>query len=196
MMMNTVHLLWVIRIFRLDTMSIPQIILNINLRKPTLLFSIVTFLVLVIDQLTKSLIIRSMSLFSSFPEEGILRLTYVLNSGSAFGFFQGMNSILIIVSLIGVVGIIWSYYIYALNNSFLQVALALLLGGAFGNLADRIFRGAVVDFIDVRLYQSIHFPAFNIADSSLSVGLFLLICHWFLEVGRNTEFTRTGDDVD
>jgi signal peptidase II len=177
-------------------MSIPQIILNMNLRKPTLLFSMVTFLVLVIDQLTKSLIIRSMSLFSSFPEEGILRLTYVVNSGSAFGLFQGMNSILIIVSLIGVVGIIWSYYIYALNNSFLQVALALLLGGAFGNLADRIFRGAVVDFIDVRLYESIHFPAFNIADSSLSAGLFLLSCHWFLEVGRNAESTRTGDDVD
>lgn len=177
-------------------MSILQMILNINLRKPTLLFSIVTCLVLVSDQLTKTLIVRSMNLFTSFPEEGILRLTYVLNSGSAFGFFQGMNSILIIVSLIGIVGIIYSYYIYALNDSFLQLALALLLGGAFGNLADRIFRGAVVDFIDVRLYGDIHFPAFNIADSSLSVGLFLLICHWFFEVSRNTGSTRIGDDVD
>ena len=64
------------------------------------------------------------------------------------------------------------------RDPILTIALAFVLGGAIGNLIDRIYRGAVVDFIDVELWNDIHFPSFNIADSSLSLGAFLIVVYW------------------
>ena len=146
--------------------------------KTNLLILVVSVLVIVADQITKFAVVKFIPLFDSIPEDGIIRLTHLVNTGSAFGLFQGMNSFLAVFGVIGVFFILYFYKTYSNRDLILTIALAFILGGAIGNLIDRIYRGAVVDFIDVELWNGIHFPSFNIADSSLSLGAFLIVVYW------------------
>ena len=126
--------------------------------------------VFVFDQVTKAIIRSSLSLGDSWPEEGIFRIVHGLNTGSAFGFFAGFTNLLVVASIIGIVFILFVFL--KQNNSviWLRLSLGLIVGGALGNLFDRVKDGAVVDFISVGWW-----PAFNIADSSISVGMCLLL---------------------
>ncbi len=142
--------------------------------------------VVVLDQITKGLVQRFLVLYQSYPTEGFLRITYVANSGSAFGFFQGQTIFLIMASVVGIGVVVLSYRSLA-THPHLHWALGLILGGAAGNLIDRVARGAVVDFIDVELWPGFHFPAFNVADASINIGLFLLVLFMFLSRGRAEE---------
>ena len=146
--------------------------------KTNLLILVVSVLVIVADQITKFAVVKFIPLFDSIPEDGIIRLTHLANTGSAFGLFQGMNSFLAVFGVIGVFFILYFYKTDSNRDPILTIALAFVLGGAIGNLIDRIYRGAVVDFIDVELWNGIHFPSFNIADSSLSLGAFLIVVYW------------------
>jgi len=146
--------------------------------KPNLLIFTVSSLVIVVDQVTKFAVVEFIHLFDSMPEDGIIRLTHLANTGSAFGLFQGMNSFLAVFGIIGIVFILYFYKIYSNKDPLLTAALSFVLGGAIGNVIDRVYRGAVVDFIDVELWNGIHFPSFNIADSSLSLGAFLIVVYW------------------
>ena len=124
--------------------------------------------VFVFDQVTKAIIRSSLSLGDSWPEEGIFRIVHGLNTGSAFGLFAGFTNLLVVASIIGIVFILFVFL--KQNNSviWLRLSLGLIVGGALGNLFDRVKDGAVVDFISVGWW-----PAFNIADSSISVGMCL-----------------------
>ena len=124
----------------------------------------------VFDQVTKAIIRSSLSLGDSWPEEGIFRIVHGLNTGSAFGLFAGFTNLLVVASIIGIVFILFVFL--KQNNSviWLRLSLGLIVGGALGNLFDRVKDGAVVDFISVGWW-----PAFNIADSSISVGMCLLL---------------------
>ena len=126
--------------------------------------------VFVFDQVTKAIIRSSLSLGDSWPEEGIFRIVHGLNTGSAFGLFAGFTNLLVVASIIGIVFIL--FFFLKQNNSviWLRPSLGLIVGGALGNLFDRVKDGAVVDFISVGWW-----PAFNIADSSISVGMCLLL---------------------
>tara|TARA_B100000029_G_scaffold181257_1_gene178932 strand:+ start:220 stop:702 length:483 start_codon:yes stop_codon:yes gene_type:complete len=126
--------------------------------------------VFVFDQVTKAIIRSSLSLGDSWPEEGIFRIVHGLNTGSAFGLFAGFTNLLVVASIIGIVFILFVFL--KQNNSviWLRLSLGLIVGGALGNLFDRVKDGAVVDFISVGWW-----PAFNIADSSISVGMCLLL---------------------
>ena len=126
--------------------------------------------VFVFDQVTKAIIRSSLSLGDSWPEEGIFRIVHGLNTGSAFGLFAGFTNLLVVASIIGIVFILFVFL--KQNNSviWLRLSLGLIVGGALGNLFDRVKDGAVVDFISVGRW-----PAFNIADSSISVGMCLLL---------------------
>ena len=126
--------------------------------------------VFVFDQVTKAIIRSSLSLGDSWPEEGIFRIVHGLNTGSAFGLFAGFTNLLVVASIIGIVFILFDFL--KQNNSviWLRLSLGLIVGGALGNLFDRVKDGAVVDFISVGWW-----PAFNIADSSISVGMCLLL---------------------
>ena len=137
-------------------------------------FAAIAILIYVADQATKLLIVTNLRPYESIPESGLLRLTYVTNSGSAFGLLQGQTLFLILVSIIGVMGVLFYYRANGRESALLRYSLALLLGGALGNLTDRLIRGAVVDFISVQLWSDFYFPTFNVADSALSVGLFAL----------------------
>ena len=126
--------------------------------------------VFVFDQVTKAIIRSSLSLGDSWPEEGIFRIVHGLNTGSAFGLFAGFTNLLVVASIIGIVFILFVFL--KQNNSviWLRLSLGLIVGGALGNLFDRVKDGAVGDFISVGWW-----PAFNIADSSISVGMCLLL---------------------
>jgi len=107
----------------------------------------------------------------SIPESGFFRLTYAQNTGAAFSIFHGYSDILAVIASLGVILIL--VYIFVLHRHFPfldtrlnKIALGMILGGTIGNLIDRIALGRVTDFIDVGPW-----PIFNIADSSLVVGV-------------------------
>jgi signal peptidase II len=144
-------------------------------------FFVLALMVLLADQVTKAIVRANMYLGQSIPPEGLFRLTYVTNPYGAFGFhgFWGLYLSpihFIIGSGITVILIIWLHFSYLPAGSKLaSIGTALLLGGAMGNLIDRIWHGEVTDFIDVRLWEGFRWPTFNIADASLTTGIVLML---------------------
>ncbi len=121
------------------------------------------------DQLTKYLITSNMVIGQSIPAHGFLRITYTYNTGALFGLFPNQTFILVIASFLGIGFLLFYYHIHPFPGIFLRLSLGLQLGGAFGNLIDRVLLGHVTDFIDVGPW-----PVFNIADSSIVVGLAII----------------------
>lgn len=134
-------------------------------------FTVLQFaaLILLLDQLTKYLVIQTLSPGFSFPFRGFFRITHVHNTGSAFGILQGLNTPLIFVSFIGIIILVLIYRSQPHPSNWLRFSLALQLGGAFGNLIDRLRLGYVTDFIDIGPW-----PVFNLADASIVSGLVIL----------------------
>jgi len=140
-------------------------------KKNILIFS-TTLIIVILDQLTKFLIRKNFQLNESIPIiKNIFHLTYVTNTGSAFGLFKNLNWFFVLFSVVVIIAIF--YYLRKNINDkekYLQFAVGLLLGGTTGNLIDRIFFGHVIDFIDFRIW-----PVFNIADSAVTISVILLI---------------------
>lgn len=131
---------------------------------------IVVLAVLVADRVTKLICQQYLMPLRSVPViKGIFHLTYVENTGVAFGMLQGRNWFFIPAVI--VVSALLSYLLWSMKdaNRYMKVSLALILGGAIGNLIDRIWLGYVVDFLDFRVW-----PVFNVADSCVVVGAILL----------------------
>ncbi|MEK6983541.1 MAG: signal peptidase II [Nanoarchaeota archaeon] len=129
------------------------------------------FLIVLLDQFTKFFIKQNLQLNQSIPIiNNIFHLTYVTNTGSAFGLFKGFNAIFTAFSLIVIITIF--YYLKRINKNekILQFSVGLLLGGTLGNLIDRIIHGAVIDFLDFRVW-----PVFNVADSAVTISIAILI---------------------
>jgi len=107
---------------------------------------------------------------------GVLRFVMALNEGAAFGIATGWRHLLVIISLIALGAILAVFLLSDVRQSLLHIALALFAAGVCGNLWDRIFnQGCVRDFIDVVYWPQRHWPAFNLADSMLCVGVLLII---------------------
>ena len=138
-------------------------------------FFIVCSIVL-IDQISKIFIHQSMDLYQSVTIiPSLLDFTYIRNEGIAFGInFEGSRIFFIVFP------IIITFYLISLlrdkefQSSSSQISLLLIIGGAIGNITDRIFRGYVVDFIDFHI-NGVHWYVFNIADSSVTIGLLFLL---------------------
>lgn len=147
----------------------------------------VTALVLVIDQATKVYIDRTMQLYQSIPViDGLFSITYMRNKGAAFSFLSNFDYRLpffILVSLVAVVAILVAYRKLRDDQRFAALSLSLILSGAVGNLIDRIRLGEVIDFLDV-FWRTHHWPAFNVADSAICVGVALLAVDMVLEERR------------
>ncbi len=122
------------------------------------------------DQITKHFVRTNLVPYlDSIPYEGPIRIVHVYNSGAAFGLFQDLTFPLIIASLVGI-GILLLVYRNSSNPSLmLRLSLGLQVGGAGGNLLDRVRLGHVTDFIDIGPW-----PVFNVADASIVVGIFML----------------------
>ena len=133
------------------------------------LFFLFLFLV-TLDQITKALVINFFDLYESVSLFPIINLTFVVNYGFAFGLLNNPSLNQLLVSLV-ILAIIL-YFLYLLiktQDKVFQLTLTLILAGALGNFIDRIFRGFVIDFIDIYIGKY-HWPAFNIADSCITVG--------------------------
>jgi signal peptidase II len=139
------------------------------------LFFAIAATVLVVDQLSKALLV------SLLPAEGqrlsvvgdLVRLVHSHNSGALFGLFQDQALLFGVVS-VGVVGLIIWYHGSSGRNTLLSIALGLLLGGALGNMLDRLRLGYVIDFVDVGI-GDLRFYTFNAADAAISCAILLLL---------------------
>jgi signal peptidase II len=135
-----------------------------------------------VDQLTKWLIVRSFQLHEALPlVPNFFDLVYVRNQGAAFGILADTRfrmPFLLVTTLVAVVFLVWFYRQYRPDQVLGRCAVSLVLGGAVGNLIDRLRFGEVIDFLDVHWYQH-HWPAFNVADSAICVGVgMLLLAQW------------------
>ena len=140
-------------------------------------------LIVVIDQLTKYWVSSVFSYGETLELLPVLNLTLVHNMGAAFSFLSDAGGwqrwFFAVVSLVvSIVLVVWLYRLPA-RQTLLATALALVLGGAVGNLWDRVVLGYVIDFIDFH-YQNHHWPAFNVADAAITLGAVLLILESFL----------------
>jgi len=138
--------------------------------------------IVLLDQMTKAWIQKTMLLHQSIPViPDLFNLTYIRNPGAAFGLFASgggsLRSVFFIaVSVIALVVLSLLYTKAPRETWLLRFSLSLVMGGAIGNLIDRIRLGEVVDFLDFYL-GSYHWPAFNVADSCITIGIGLLILH-------------------
>ncbi|MFA5104259.1 MAG: signal peptidase II [Candidatus Margulisiibacteriota bacterium] len=134
-------------------------------------FYIVLFLSVLLDQAVKYSVTKYIPLRSGFSViRGLFSITYIRNTGAAFGIFQGNNVLLIAVSSCFIIFLLFYVLRYLKADMFLQAAAALIAGGATGNFLDRISRGYVVDFFDLK-----YFSVFNAADIMINLGVSLLI---------------------
>ncbi|TCS84391.1 signal peptidase II [Tepidibacillus fermentans] len=142
-----------------------------------MLYYIVSFVVVLIDQLSKWMVVHNMALYESIPLiEGWFHITSTRNRGAAFSILQNQRVFFIILTLVVVIFLV--YYIWQIRytQKLFALGLALILGGAIGNLIDRVLTGEVIDFIDVRI---INFAIFNIADSAITIGVIFVIWELF-----------------
>jgi len=135
------------------------------------LFCIVAVVVL-LDQLTKYLVASTMEVGQSFSLiEDFLAITYVRNPGAAFGVLPYRTAFLIVVTLIVVGLIVYFYHVLPASYTLLRLGMALQLGGALGNLIDRVRNVFVVDFIDLKFFP----PVFNLADLFIVIGVIIFL---------------------
>jgi signal peptidase II len=145
----------------------------------------VAAVVVLLDQATKWYIRHTVSLYESIAViDSLFHITYVRNSGGAFGLFAASNQALrlpffLLVSLIAVVALLFFVRRVEPGHRWLLFALGAILGGALGNLVDRMASGAVTDFLDFH-WHGYHWPAFNVADSCISTGMVILLLYSLL----------------
>jgi len=140
---------------------------------------IVIALVSASDQLSKLWIRAHLELGESLPLTDRLSLSYVGNTGSAFGLLANQTFLIIIISIAALLFILLFLRYLSPATTLSIVSIGLILGGAVGNLIDRLRFGYVTDFIDFRLWGNFHWPVFNIADAAITVGVFVLIYSFY-----------------
>jgi len=138
-----------------------------------------------LDQIAKLLVRHNFELYESVPViDGFFNLTYIANPGAAFGLFAGIDSvwvnrIFILITFAALPLVVYMYREVEAADRRLAVSLILVGGGALGNLIDRLTVGPVTDFLDFYI-GSYHWPAFNVADSCITIGVLIMITAWFL----------------
>lgn len=123
---------------------------------------------------------------------GLLNLRLSENRGALFGMGQGWGGLFVVFTIVAVVGILWAQWKYGRASRLLTVSMAVLLGGALGNLYDRVRLGVVRDFIDLHA-GPYHWPTFNVADMGITVGCALIILYSFLAPKETPAQRRTGN---
>src|SRR5687768_7724106 len=144
----------------------------------------VAIFVFVLDRITKMWIEENIPLHEGRQVVGeYVRIVHTQNTGAAFGLLPERTTLLSVLSVLAVLAIVYYYRQIASNSSLVSGTLGMQLGGAFGNLLDRVTQGYVVDFVDVG-YGDIRFWAFNVADSSIVVGIILVTAALWYEEHR------------
>jgi signal peptidase II len=155
-------------------------------KRNIIIFVLGAAMVIIIDQITKAAISSRFLMHESYEViNGFFNLVYVMNPGAAFGFLAGASATFRYIFFIGITVLAILLIIYYLvksqhSNVITVISLTLIFAGAVGNLVDRIRFGAVVDFLDVYI-STWHWPAFNVADSAITIGAVLMI--WEMMIG-------------
>ena len=156
-------------------------------------YYLIALFVILLDQITKWLIVSKMYLGESIPIiDNIFYITSHRNRGAAWGILQGQMWLFYVITIVVIVAIMYYLYKAAKGKWILGVSLALMLGGAIGNFIDRVMRKEVVDFIHTYVF-GYNFPVFNIADSALVIGVILLMIQMVLEE-RETKEKSYGEN--
>ncbi len=154
-----------------------------------------------LDQITKHQVV--LSLGPTAPRNSVevlgsyVRLAYTTNSGAAFGLFPERTVVITAVALVAVPLLVFSRLLFTVDSPLVRFSLGLLLGGALGNLVDRVRLGYVVDFVDVGINQT-RWPSFNVADSSFVIGVAILIFYMLFlapDEGDGREAARTEPEA-
>lgn len=134
-------------------------------------------LAVVLDQVTKILAVKYLMPVDTVPIiKSVLHLTYLENTGAAFGSLKNTRWVFLAVSTFAIIALVFYMFRFKPKNRVLSAGLAFIIGGGIGNMIDRIAKGYVVDFVDFRL---INFAVFNVADSFVCVGAALVIIYIF-----------------
>lgn len=162
-----------------------------NWRERAILFGIMA-IILLLDQVSKQIVINNLPLYTwwaPIPElANLFRFTHTTNTGAAFGLFQNGNSVFTVLAVIVAIGIIYYNHTLSAGHTWLRVALGLMLGGALGNLIDRVRLGYVTDFLDFGPW-----PVFNLADTSIVAGVALLA---WLTLREERRLARLKDEAE
>ena len=135
-----------------------------------------------LDQLTKWLAVIYLEGQSSFPLwKDVLHFTYARNEGAAFGMLSDQRWVFMTFSTVAIVGLLIYLFAFRPKSRYVQITLAMIVGGGIGNMIDRLALGYVIDFIDFTL---IDFAIFNVADSFVCVGAFMLMGYLFADMIR------------
>lgn len=157
-------------------------------------FALVSVSVLALDQITKWQITSNMTLYSSIPVvRGLFHLTLVTNRGALFGIFHDMadpyrSALFTSIPILAIILIVVFQVRTTVADTTAQAGLALILGGALGNLTDRLRLGYVIDFLDIFIGEH-HWPAFNVADASICIGVTFLVLDL---LAKGPEHRRAG----
>ncbi|MEL7024401.1 MAG: signal peptidase II [Pseudomonadota bacterium] len=148
-------------------------------------------IIILLDQISKWMIVQRFELYERIEINAVLNVTRLHNYGAAFSFLGDQSGwqrwlFIALAIVVSVVIAVWLYRLPREGHHWLAVALALIVGGAIGNVMDRIHYGYVVDFIQVH-WQDAYFPTFNVADIAISIGAFLLICDSLFGSGRKPD---------
>jgi signal peptidase II len=158
------------------------------------LFLIVTALVLALDQLSKLWIAANQPHMELLP--GFLDLFYVENTGAVFGLFQNHSNLFIGLGIAGVIAIVVFLRYFPPATTLGAVSFALILSGAGGNLIDRIRLHYVIDFVSIHVQDIFIWPAFNIADAALTIGILALIYYFYKSGAFRKADERDGQAQD
>jgi len=158
------------------------------------LFLIIAALVVVLDQVTKLLVNSNRPHVALLP--GFLDLVYVENTGAIFGLFHSHSEFFIVLGIAGVIAILVFLRYFPPITTLGAVSFALILSGAAGNLIDRIRFGYVIDFVSMHVQELFYWPAFNVADTALTVGILALIYYFYKSGVFRKAYERNGKPRD
>jgi len=162
--------------------------------KVDMVWVIIIVLIIAADQITKFIVTSNFELGDSTTIiDNFFHIVHWRNTGAAWGIMQNGKFVLVPATFLMV--LLMSYFMYKYNDKLLRVSLSMVIGGAWGNLIDRIFRsGGVVDFLDFQ-FGSYHFPAFNVADSFVVVGT-IMMAYYLLFIHKDKEETNSKKPVE
>lgn len=162
-------------------------------KKTYLILTIISIIIIAADQITKWLVVGKTSSLLTSPYvviPGFADFVSVRNTGAAWGMFSGNGLFLFIIAVI--VFILLILFFKSITEGYFERALGIFMvfSGIIGNSLDRLFRGSVVDFIDLHIHNFYHWPAFNIADSSICIGVIIIIISSLLRKSQ-TQLNKT-----
>ena len=158
------------------------------------LYMIIIAAVVVFDQITKVIVMNTMTLDQSVDViPGVFRFTYILNDGMAFGLLDNARWIFLVVSTVAIAALIFYMWKYRPNNKLALFGMSLVIGGGIGNMIDRLFygdvfaNGAVVDFLDFCAFPDVWGWIFNVADASVCIGAGLIMLYFVMDIVKTAK---------